>query len=1198
MYLKSLELTGYKTFASKTSFEFAPRITAVVGPNGSGKSNIADALRWVLGEQSYSLLRGRKTEDMIYSGSQGRARAGMAAATVVFDNQDGWLPIDYTEVAITRRAYRDGQNEYLLNGQKIRLREISELLASSGLAERTYTIIGQGLVDRALALKAEDRRRLFEEAAGIRLYRSRREEALRRLEATHRNLQRVRDILAEIKPRLASLTRQAGRAQEYDQIKADLNALLREWYGFHWHRAQQSLKADREVARKQETELEAARRNLSQSGRKVAALRSQIQESRSSLNEWHRELSRIHARREQVSRQLAVLEERYRSLIGQGDALKQERLDLQENVQRQQARLDETKKSLERSRLQAEQAGEETRAAEQALLERQRARQQITTELTEIDAQIQEYSRRRVQDMARQQELEALRARRHEDLIGLQSRHLETEAESAFSRQELQRAQEHFRDLEEALGNIESQQTQTQDRLEALREARRQLLEHRSALQAEIARQRAQLEVLSEAEQAFEGYAEGVRFLMQAAGRGQIAGLRGALSPLLEVPAEYETAVSAALGEWLDGILVEPHASMADLLAYLETAPGRVALLPLQVESAPEPDSPSLPGLLGHAAALIGAPAELRPLLRVLLENTWVVTDRAVARKLLGQGLMGLDACLVTLKGEVFYAGGPVLSGKPGRAGRIGRSGKIRDIRSNLDVLQAKIEVQAGDVAAADNEIEGLGDTLAELDREMEQASQRLSAAREDLQRAESGWLEIGRKRDWQTEQMAALEMERKQAATAIQELAEEIAGLDVELQDLEARRKQTAERISALPEETLQRAVAHWRTELAVAEQGLAEAERRHQEIDQERERAAKRMQNHQSRIETLEAEIADQAVQRTALRDEEKKIADQISAMQAKIQPAESALETAEADLDARQALENQVRGRLTIAERHHSQAQIALIRTQESLETLRQRIEDDFGLVAFEYEEEVSGPTPLPLGEIVQELPAVREVNPEVGKTIKRLRAQLRRVGPVNPDARRELAELRARFDHMNAQLADLEQAEHGIRQVINELDTVMREAFLSTFEAAAAEFRSIFSRLFGGGSARLILTDGEDLTETGVEIEARLPGRRTQGLSLLSGGERSLTAAALIFALLKVSPTPFCVLDEVDAMLDEANIHRFRELLQELSQNTQFIVITHNRNTVQAADTIYGITMRSDLTSQVLGLKLGQVPDLVG
>ena len=324
MRLKSLELHGYKTFASRTEFQFADKVTAIVGPNGSGKSNVADSLRWVLGEQSFSLLRGKKTEDMIFAGSEQRPRASMASATVTFDNSEAWLPIDFTEVAITRRAYRDGENEYLLNGQRVRLKDISELLAKSGLAERTYTIIGQGLVDTALALKAEERRRLFEEAAGIGLYRTRREESLKRLETTRHNLERVQDILVELQPRLRSLERAARRVQEYEQVKADLRLLLRDWYGYHWHREQQDLTAAREAASLQETDLEKAKASYAGLDEKLAAVREQIAGLRARLNSWHRQSAQLHTRRETLSRDLAVADERARALAEQGQAARAE----------------------------------------------------------------------------------------------------------------------------------------------------------------------------------------------------------------------------------------------------------------------------------------------------------------------------------------------------------------------------------------------------------------------------------------------------------------------------------------------------------------------------------------------------------------------------------------------------------------------------------------------------------------------------------------------------------------------------------------------------------------------------------------------------------------------------------------------------------------------------------------------------------
>jgi chromosome segregation protein len=364
--LKSFELHGYKTFASRNEFIFSDGITAIVGPNGSGKSNIADALRWVLGEQSFGLLRAKKTEDMIFAGSENRPRAGMASATVVFDNTDGWLPIDFSEVGITRRAYRDGENEYLLNGQRVRLKDVSEVLAQSGLAERTYTIIGQGLVDAALALKAEERRRLFEEAAGIGLHRTRREEAIKRLETTRRNLERVQDILAELQPRLRSLERQAKRAQEYDQMRADLKVILREWYGYHWHLAQSELVVAQVSAKKIEEVYNEVQSNQVHLDEKLSTYRSQINSIREELSKYHQDLTLLHQKREALSREQAVNNERARLLTQQLEQLFTERNKASEEIVLQKDQLevsDHELLQLEQELEEAQQSAAESLAA-------------------------------------------------------------------------------------------------------------------------------------------------------------------------------------------------------------------------------------------------------------------------------------------------------------------------------------------------------------------------------------------------------------------------------------------------------------------------------------------------------------------------------------------------------------------------------------------------------------------------------------------------------------------------------------------------------------------------------------------------------------------------------------------------------------------------------------------------------------------
>jgi chromosome segregation protein len=404
--LKSLELNGYKTFATKTSFEFGGDITVIVGPNGSGKSNIADALRWVLGEQSFRLLRGKRTDDMIFAGSQSRPRAGMASATVTFDNSDGWLPIDFSEVSITRKAYRDGNNEYQINGQRVRLRDVNELLASSGLAERTYTVIGQGLVDAALTLKAEERRRLFEEAAGIGLYRTRKEQALRRLDKTKRNLERIEDILSELSPRLRSLKRQASRAEQYDQVRADLEAVLREWYGYHWHKAQQELQTIHAQVAEQEKNLKTVRAKQTGTEKSLSEMRDKINVLRGQLNSWHRQLSQIHAKREETSRELAVSDERRRSLLAREERIKEEILRLEEEKSRQQARIDDFTGRVEEARQNAAMAEDELEKARQALAARKHERESVEGSVTDARRQINILTGKQAELAARKEELQ------------------------------------------------------------------------------------------------------------------------------------------------------------------------------------------------------------------------------------------------------------------------------------------------------------------------------------------------------------------------------------------------------------------------------------------------------------------------------------------------------------------------------------------------------------------------------------------------------------------------------------------------------------------------------------------------------------------------------------------------------------------------------------------------------------------------
>ena len=1193
--LKSLELLGYKTFASRTLFEFAGAVTCVVGPNGSGKSNIADSLRWVLGEQSYTLLRGKRTEDMIFSGSEQRPRAGMASATVVFDNSDGWLPIDFSEVAITRRAYRDGENEYLVNGQRVRLKDVSEMLAQSGLAERTYTIIGQGVVDAALALKPEERRRLFEEAAGIGLHRTRREEALRRLDTTRRNLDRVKDILAELQPRLRSLERQARRSLEYDKVKEDLRVLLRQWYGYHWHATQKELASARALARTKERELQTARQEQAVLAQQLDVLREQILGLRTTLNELHRQQAGLHSRREELSRQLAVADERIRSSQEQAQALEGEFSRLEEDLALQKERLESARLAVGQQESEIAEARSQAETAARGLEARQVERRAKEASLKALRQTLASLQARRDTMLTRQEETASQLEGQRKALESSQQALSSLEANRVQAQERYQRARQALSDAETASRRAEADLTGLRKQIADVDASRKSVLDERSTLQATIARLQTQIEVLEQAEASLSGYAGGAQVLLSAARQKRLPGARGALSAYLEVPPELEIAVAAALGEYLDALVLDKGASDEAALDLLASQSARGVILPLDRAAPGKRLHAPGEGVVGVAADLVKSGPDVTSLVDVLLGSTLIVNDRAAARRVLIGQQPGVRA--VTLRGEVFYANGPVVGGMDSRPASLSRPRQKKELVASL----AQAEAQAGSAQAKLAEYDERLTTQRQEDGRLD-AALRLSRQQEDQARKsfnrETVELEqISQRVTWQMEQERNIQAGIGRMENTLANLAADLGKLGDEILVAEDAVRVAAAAMDDVDLDEYQSRLTYWNALVEANRRSLTDAQRRLKEQQELFERAASALTSARSRQQVLQDSLAKVDADRAAWRQAEGVVSAQIVALRQQSEPAEQELEGAESRQTEQQAIEAAARQALTLAEHTHAQAHLGQSRAQEALDNLRQRIQDDFGLVAFDYVEDISGPTPLPLDGMVEQLPRITQLAPEIEENLKQQRALLRRIGPINPEAQAEYREVKERFGFMTAQVADLEQAETDVRRVISELDEMMERELLRTFEAVSEEFSLLFTRLFGGGSAHLKLTNSDDVTNTGVDIEARLPGRRVQGLSLLSGGERSLTAAALIFALIKISPTPFCVLDEVDAMLDEANVGRFRDLLRELSQTTQFIVVTHNRNTVQDADVIYGITMGRDSSSQVISLKMDEVSKVV-
>ena len=1193
--LKSLELHGYKTFASRTIFEFASGITAIVGPNGSGKSNIADSLRWVLGEQSYTLLRGKKTEDMIFSGSEHRARAGMAQATITFDNTEQWLPVDFSEVALSRTAHRDGHNDYLINAQHVRLREMNELLAQAGLSERTYTILGQGLVDASLALKADDRRRLFEEAAGVGLYRARRDEALKRLENTARNLERVLDIMAELEPRIKSLERQAKRAIDFARAQADMKMVLREWYGFHWHRAQRDLTDVRETVRGQEVRVRDARLVYEKAQAEYSSFRERLSGLRAQLNGWHRQSAELHNQREAISRELAVLEERRRALTNTQASVLSDQEHAMDELHLATERYGEAEQDMARIQGEYEEAKSQLANAQNSLQARQSERAVLEEQLAFTRKQIENFSQQRAENNARLDELKSRIESQTQKIEQTKASVANGESLSAKARVQYETARTAREQANLSLQEAEEKVINKKNAVDRIERERRDALEQRTKEESDHSRLKAQLEVLEQSEQSLAGYAEGARYLLDAARQSKLTGARGALSAALDVPAEFEIAIAAALGDTLDAVLLD-ESQFEDALNLLESNDaGRAVLLPIFQTSEVLKTSEVFDGCIGVASELVNAPAELHGAVRLMLGQTLIARDRNSARRLIKD--LPIHARVVTLRGEVFRGDGLVIAGKTASrfASALSRPRQKREFESALGGLLTRLAESNDLVEQLSNQVAGAQRELVQAETDAREARVKLGEIQETEQQAGLEFELTQRQLEWQKSQLTQLETEAQESVSIQQKILDsqtEVEHLSLELQ---SQSKDINTKLIEMAADELQEQASYWSTRVAVAEQSVAGAGAKKDERAKEIMRLDARRVDLIARLQEAEDFLNGLDKEKARMRENETSLHGQIEEMRVLIEPAEKDLETAEQEEKRLQESETNAQRIFANTERSYGQVQLEQMRKQETLDNLHQKITDDFGLVMFDYAADVSGPVPLPLDGMVEQLPVVTELSPEIEEQLNHHRAQLRRMGPINPDAKMEYDQESERFTFMKTQVEDLRKAEVDLKQVVAELDEITKREFVRTFDAVDKQFRETFVRLFGGGSARLALTDPEDLVNTGIEIEARLPGRREQGLALLSGGERSLTAIALVFALLKVSPTPVCVMDEVDAMLDEANVGRFRDLLVDLSKDTQFIIITHNRNTVQAADVIYGVTMGRDSASQIISLRLDQVTD---
>jgi chromosome segregation protein len=1194
--LSSLELHGYKTFANLTLFAYPSMVTAIVGPNGSGKSNIADSIRWVLGEQSFSLLRAKKTEDMIFSGSDQRARAGMASVSIAFNNEENWLPIDYNEVVLTRRAYRDGQNEYLINNQRVRLKDFHELLAQTGLGDRTYTIIGQGLVDVALSIKPDERRKLFEEAAGIGLYRTRKEETIKRLEATRRNLDRILDILAEIKPRLRSLERQAAKTAEYKRLQTDLKYNLREWYGYYWFNAQDELRSTQQLYNDQERLLQESRSKYNANQVELEKIRQLLQNQRGQLNSLHGQSAQLHTELESIGKNLAVLDERMRANTSLKNQLEIDIAELNEKIKSKKIFLTNAKEehqqflaefnhvNLELNEMQDKYKKwlDQRTTLEGKLKDLRNDMMQSETAIIKLQAQKSEF-------LERKAELEKEIPQSEISIQNLSNECIRLEAGRKTLSEEQNRVSPMIKDLDREIKTA-------RDKVAQLKEEEISTNKQRSDLQIEKTRLSVQLDMLKQSEQALANFSDGAKTLLNSSSKKAIQHDLAALTNHILVPQEYETAITAALGEIIDLLVIKDTRITTKTLEDLASkTQERVAVI--SAVDQPHKYGWSLPStnekIIGKANDLVDVTGDFKKTLQALLENIIIVRDRSAALELIDH--LPETHRIVTLDGEVFLKNGIVFLGKVSASKKVSIPRQKLEIEEKISTKAASIETLNEAFSSIEKEINSSNQQLENLEKQKNELKVRM----ENLNRSNAALeIELSKREDqkkWLIEQSLNFKTRLDAAVKSIAQITESI---EIKTSKIETSKVEEAEIKSGLSEislQDIQNRLHQLEISAAVAKEIHKNSEDKIKTLENQLEDDNKTLANLNQRqgqtlamTQTLQEEIA-------GLKQREDDLNDQIGDLRIEHHlPQEKLIQETEIIYNQRLKLEEDLQKENTFKERQFTQVQLDLTRKKEKLESLKERIEDDFGLVEFEYQQNVSGPTPLPFQDmVIENLPTRQELPEGISDTIRDLKNQIRRIGAINPDAQVEFGEVKERFEFLQNQVSDLESASDDLHHVITELDEIMRREFITTFRAVSSEFSKMFTCLFNGGTARLTISDETDPIASGIDIEARLPGRREQGLVLLSGGERSLTAIALVFALLKVSPTPFCVLDEVDAMLDESNVGRFVDLLKELSVETQFILITHNRNTVQAADVIYGVTMGRDTTSQVISLKLDEV-----
>ncbi len=1184
MYLKRLELHGFKTFADRTELEFTPGITAIVGPNGSGKSNVFDAIRWALGETSFRSLRSGRMDDVIFGGSEARRAMGQAEVTLVINNDSGALPVDYTEVEVTRRANRGGEGEYVLNDTTCLLRDIQMLFLGTGLGGRSYSLIGQGQVDSVLNAGPEDRRQLLEEAAGLARFKRRRREAERRLGHAAANLLRVSDILAELMGQLEQLRAQAEAATTYQAHTREIRDLELALQADDARRIVTNLKriaTQTETAREQ---LQVLAASASEVGGQIDHDRARAVEVARLWEETQRTLLQVVEDLSGRESAMQVVAERARSTAAQ-----RERLAV--DLQRLQARLAQVEEALGGLREQADALA----SRRDDLLEQMRTAEE--GHAAAVRSQSDAHSgvaaaRDELVDLA------SSRARAQQDLARLDARLTAlSESLTALDAQEetLARTADELRTRAGALAataaDLQSQQDAASARAERAATERDEIARQIDAVDerlAQISSERqvaaSTLALLLDLQAQLAGYEQGARDILLAKQKdpARFPGIRYPVADVITVAPTYRRAIEAALGRRLFSLIASTVQDVKDGLAYLRgNGQGEVSFLPVELV-APQPRSPQPAGgeVLGRACDLVGLANGGRDVVDALLGDVTVVTTLDAAVEFRRGGHRGR---IVTLAGELLSADGVVSirGDSDGGGSLLGRGEQIESLRAGLAALDVSF-AETGSTRQALLDRRSVLDRLAaeaasEVERHQSAAAEQqvtMGLVRGELEKLPQQRDALASARGGIVAERASLEAEAvrlcEDEATIGRTIAERERVLNASEAALQSVHTDVAETASQLTEVRVQLA------EIAGTVDAL------HARIDEHVSEGAElgaRCDQVQGEITVLDGELhlLTHSVEET--QRERQALADLQEATRRRLGELEAERDEVHRRLTDADARWRQLQEQLREVEEQAHRLEVRHAQVEAEMQAAQRRISEEFA-VSWDDIREVR-------------LPEGRD---EAMGRIEALRGLVAALGPVNLRAVDEHQALAARVEALRAQADDLERARAALAALIQRLDDILRVRFAETFVAVNEEFNRLFVRLFAGGRARLLLVDGEPGTEPGIDIEAQLPGKKMRSLSALSGGERVLVALSLIFAMLSVHPSPFCIFDEVEAALDDSNTRKFATLLRELAERTQVLIITHNKGTMESADVLYGVTMEAPGVSKIISMRLTRLDPL--